>query len=358
MSEIRVLIIQNYITHYNLPVYRLLGMEPGIDLTIAHYGKPGEKSEPGFKEIILSTGKIGPFYFFNQSIYRLCNGYDVVIAMGDIHFLSLMMLGKRIKRNYRLIYWGIGVSASYTNKLDQSKKWDFIRFFFMKGADGLIFYSDYPVNKYISKGFAREKLFVAPNTVSVTRTSEESFEKDSLLFIGTLYKEKGIYELLSAYKAATEKCKSIPVLNIIGSGDEYSNIESWIISNDLTSKIFLRGAIFKDIDLEPYFQKALITVSPHQAGLSVLKSMGFGVPFITRFDSITGGERFNIVNNETGIIYNTEDELVEIICDLEKNRSKYVEMGKKATRFYMANRLPSHMVKGFLDAINFVLKNK
>mgnify|MGYP007068799329 CR=1 FL=1 len=45
MQETKVLLIQNKITHYNLPVYNLLGKSPGIKLTIAHYDTNVKREE-------------------------------------------------------------------------------------------------------------------------------------------------------------------------------------------------------------------------------------------------------------------------------------------------------------------------
>jgi glycosyltransferase involved in cell wall biosynthesis len=359
MPPIKVLLIQNYIAHYNLPIYNLLGSKSDIDLTIAHFGKPVAEASAAYKEVLLTTWKKGPFILINDNIYSLCNSFDVVIAMGDIHFLDLMMLGKKRKRKYRLIYWGIGVSASYDNKFDADRKWDFIRYFFMRGADALLFYSSYPVDKYSNHGFMREKLFVANNTVKVTRSSNIEKTSESILFVGTLYKEKGIYELLDAYLKASSVDENLPILNIVGNGEEYSNIEKWIITYNLSQKIKLLGAIYDDATLEQLFMNAIVSVSPNQAGLSVLKSMGYGVPFITRFDSITGGERFNITNDVTGTIYNNPEELVDILCKMNEQKEKYKRMGAKALDFYDNFRLPEHMVQGFLDAIFYVLtKNR
>ncbi len=358
MGKTQVLLIQNYITHYNLPIYEIIGGHEGIDLTVAHFGKPGSGTTDKFREITLKVRKTGPFYLIKEDIFNICNRYDVVIAMGDIHYLSLMLLGRRVKRKFGLIYWGIGVSASYNHKLDQNRKWDFIRFFFMRGADALLFYSSYPVNKYINKGFDPETLFVADNTVKVKRTPGKERDPEIILFIGSLYKEKGINELLKAYHEAFSSDPELPGLVIIGSGQEAENIKEYIKTYNLEGKITLTGPVYDDDKLESFFLKAIAAISPGQAGLSVLKSMGYGVPFITRADSITGGERFNITNFETGIIYNNYSELVDILCNLENKKSEFRIMGEKALDFYNNYRLPEHMAAGFLKAINFVILKK
>ena len=237
MTIKKVLLIQNEITHYNLPIYNILGREDQIDLTIAHFGSKEVKKGMSFKEILLHYLKVGPIFFSKENLFRICEQYNVVICMADIHWFSLMSLCFKKKRKFKLIYWGIGVSASYTNKFDQNTKWDFIRFFLMKRADALIFYSLYPVEKYIRHGFKKERLFIANNTVEVHHSLKVLPQKDSILFIGMLYNEKGIFELLSAYKSAFIDNEELPDLIIIGDGDEFINIAFWISENNLKHKI-------------------------------------------------------------------------------------------------------------------------
>ena len=113
------------------------------------------------------------------------------------------------------------------------------------------------------------------------------------------------------------------------------------------------GAIYDFKKLEPYFRQSFACISPGQAGLTVLTSMGYGTPFITKVGAITGGEIFNIKNNENGIIYDQENDLTNIIIDIHKNRQKYITMGINARKFYMTNRRPDQMVVGLTEAIKY-----
>ena len=78
-------------------------------------------------------------------------------------------------------------------------------------------------------------------------------EKSSILFIGTLYAEKGIYDLLETYSQIIKSDTSYYQLNIIGGGSEYYKIYEWIQSKNLANKIHLIGAVYDEIILSKFF---------------------------------------------------------------------------------------------------------
>jgi len=261
-------------------------------------------------------------------------------------------------RKYKWISWGPGVTSSYNKKYDSNEFLNRFRYFIFKHADANIFYSDYPLIKYIKAGIKPEKLFVAPNTTHVTFNNGITFKKNKLIFVGTLYKQKGLFELLDAYKEVYKENKNIiKPLVIVGQGPEYDRIMYWIKDNNLEDLITLTGPIYDHTILEKYFREAYACISPGQAGLTVLTSMGYGTPFITRKNAITGGEIFNIEHGVNGILYNNSEELKEIIVDIINNPGKYIEMGERARQYYLKNRQIENMVNVFKDAVEFVKNN-
>jgi glycosyltransferase involved in cell wall biosynthesis len=356
LNKKKILIIYPKLFPYRIPIFNLLVEK--YDLTVLHSGMEiKENVDNSIKQIIVPIKHFGPFSSFMLNLHKICKRYDVVISEGSTRYLDRNLLIVNRFRSYKWINWGIGVSASYNKKFDQNKKFDSVRHFLYKMSDASIFYSDYPVPKYLSVGFDESTLFVANNTTAVSYNENIEYKKDSILFIGTLYKAKRIYDLLHAYNDAFKKIgKSIP-LNIIGDGDEYSNITKWINNNGLTDNINLVGPIFDQEKVEPYFRKAFACISPGQAGLSVLTSMGHGTPFVTKRSAITGGEIFNIDSGKTGVLYDNSEELKDIVCDISNNPPKYVQMGKEARNYYLEHRRPDQMAKAIINAIEFVGRN-
>lgn len=351
----KVIILYNRLFHYRIPVWNELTKY--CDLTVTYSegdGKVPDGMEVLFKIKHLPARSFSGFVLQKENIRKLCHKYDAVIAYGNITWLKYSTLPWFNKTP--VIYHTIGVSASYGKGFDEHKEWDKIRNIFYSRADALAFYTDYPIAKYEAMGIPREKMFVAPNTVAVAQISEER-EKNTVLVIGTLYKEKGIQSLLEVYKELRPTYK-LPLLNIIGKGPDYDSIREWIMKNNLQDLIVLRGAIFDVNEKAKYFAQALACISPKQAGLTVLESMGYGVPFVSSKNAITGGELLNVHNGVDGVVMESEKDLSAVVRDISEHPEKYIEMGKKAKDFYDNNRTPRHMAQGFWDAIQYVIQKK
>lgn len=348
----KVLILYNQLFHYRIPVLNILAKK--CDLTVT-YSEGNEVSVPDnvdFKVIYLKPlFKSERFIIQRENIRKLSRNYDVVIAYGDITWLKFSTLPWFNKQ--KIIFWTLGVSASYDSGYDKNSTWDRVRAFFYKQADAMAFYTTYPIDKYERMGIPRERMFEAPNTVSVEQLDED-VEKDSLLFIGTLYRQKGIQYLLDAYKQNKDNPNLIP-LNIIGKGPDSEYISNWILENNMVEMISMKGAIYDNAEKAKYFARAYACISPLQAGLSVLESMGYGVPFVTIKNAITGGELFNIHHGIDGITMENISELPNIVADIFDNKNKYIKYGLKAKEFYNNYRKPEHMADGLWKAIQYVL---
>lgn len=346
----KVLLIQQVIPSYRIPIFNLLA--ESVDLTVVYEsGAVPEGVRFAVKKVSLfHIPRVGKVY--RGGLGKLTRGYDVVINSYDTPVYVARRLGRLKRRGFGLVHWGIGVSASYSARYDaddQNKRfYDGI----LRASDACLFYSDYPTEKYAAQGWPREMLFTAPNTVLV-QPDDTPRKKDTLLFLGSLYPQKGFDELLEQYELACRENADVPRLVIIGDGSERGRIEAWTRGHGLAERVEFTGAIFDDTALGHYFAAAIACVSPNQAGLTVLKSMGCGVPYITRRDAITGGELFNIHDRENGVLYDRADELKNILLDLTEHPETYMLYGSNARAYYEANRKPQGMADGFLAAISY-----
>lgn len=344
----KVLIISDRLEHYRIPLYESL--TDTVDLTVAYSNNIIEEDFK-FNKYIIGIASRGPFIVYKNLPYL--DNFDVVIFPFNIRCIQLIKF-LFVKNKFKLFVFGIGVSASYNKFYDADKKLDFIRYYILKKSDGGIFYEKYPEVKYVSMGISPLKLSVAYNTVSSNLKfdfQDKTFE--SFIFIGSLYKQKKIFDLLNAYQIVVrENSDKIPLLEIVGSGDESENIKKWIETNSLGSKVILHGALNKDEELSPIFQRAIACISPGQAGLSVQKCFSYGVPFITSINSITGGEALSIIDKETGFIYDSSIVgLAKVLNTIVRKDIDIKDMSEKCYIFYKNFRNVNIWKDGFLRNI-------
>jgi glycosyltransferase involved in cell wall biosynthesis len=349
----KVLLIQQVIPSYRVPIFNLLA--ESVDLTVVYEsGAVPDAARFSVKKAdIYHIPRVGKVY--RGGLRRLTQGYDIVINSYDTPVYAVKRLGQLKRRGFGLVHWGIGVSASYSSHFDAAGADQTFYNSILQASDACLFYSDYPVKKYTALGWPSEKLFTAPNTVFV-QPDDVLRERNTLLFLGSLYPQKGFDELLEQYLLAYQENPRVPKLVIIGDGSQRARIGNWIREHGLSDRITLAGAIFDDAVLGQYFASGIACVSSNQAGLTVLKSMGCGVPYITRRDAITGGEIFNIHDRVDGVLYDKPEELKGVLLDLTEHPETYMLYGNKARAHYEATRKPQDMVNGFLSAIEYAAR--
>jgi glycosyltransferase involved in cell wall biosynthesis len=347
---LKVFIQQAKIPKYRIDIFNLLSKR--YCLTVIHEGPIISKKIANFNQIIKKRYTLGPFFY--QNFFNLVDRADILITEANLRYLFNNLILAFFPRKYKWISWGIGLSASYKNKFDSNNQFDFFRYLFFGRSDALLFYSSYPVKKYKSAGILQHKLFVAHNTIS--NKCEFSKNRNYFVFIGSLHKGKGLLDLVKEYNFALKSSgNKLPPLIIIGGGQMKNELKSLIKKEKIKTKVKLYGYIFDKNKLNKLISKALFSVSPKQAGLSVLHSMSCGVAFVTSKNAITGGEIFNI-SSKNGILINDIKQLRDIFLDAYKNQKKYILIGKNAYNFYYKNRSLNIMANGFLDAINYARK--
>lgn len=347
-------VTQRELLHYRLPIFKLVNAEENIELTLGHCGK--QKKQDDMPEILLKNKKYGPLNKF-EDFAKICDQFDVILCMAYFQNLAILKMLLNRKRKYKVVLWSIGVRASTKGHgYDSESNLDGLKEFFFKKGDALLFYSDYPIAKHEARGIPREKMFVANNTVEVLKIDpDEVTEKTQFLFVGSLYATKGLDVLIEAYANAYKECPGLYDMIIVGDGDR-PRYEAMIKNLGLENKIKLTGGIYEEKGLAEQFTKSILCLSPNQAGLTVLKSLGYGVPFVTAKDAITGGERFNVIEGETGFFCDSREAITKLMVDSFNNPEKYKVVGKKAYDYYWANRTPQRMAQGIIDAIKYVTK--
>lgn len=351
----KVLILQKIIPSYRYPLFDELNKR--FDLTV------GYQDQIHSNEVQFKTKKINAIVLFNLYLptvkfFKTCHAFDVIIIMPDLHFLNYCMLPFLLSKS-KIISWSIGMRASYALLYDTEREKTFLDSVMCKilnRCDANIFYYKHPL-KFWGNLIDPNKVFIGFNTVKAEKLDNiNQKKKDSILFLGSLIKGKGVIDLIKSFeKISLKKKDSNLILNIIGDGPEFDRLDIYIKQKGFSKKIFLKGAIYDEEVLESYFKKAICLISPGQAGLTVLKSFAFGVPFITSNNAITGGERLNIVNGFNGLFFKDQKGLDDILDRCLNDKVFFQKMGKNAYDFYWNEARMDLMVEGFEKAIYYAL---
>lgn len=356
MGKLKVLILQNELSGYNVEVYNILSKQ--YDLTVGFYQNDKSVIDCFFQKRRFRYKKIGPFFII-PGLRQFARSFDVVTSLADLHVLSYISLlfGKR---TYKIISWGIGFRCSYIHPYDVHRKHglvDKINEIIGNRYDANIFYMENAKEFWRGTGFKLDKVFIAPNTTGVVPIELNPEKKNNILFVGTLYRGKGLDLLFKSFSKVVDKQRTDTKLVIVGNGEMREELELLAKEKGISDNVVFTGGIYNEEELSHQFENALLCVSPTQGGLTCPKSMGYGVPFVCRKDAITGGEIYHITDGVNGIMYDKDDDLIDILSDAIKNPNRYIEMGICAKKYYDNNATPWHMAQGAVKAIEYVTKN-
>ena len=336
----KVLILYNCVMHYRKPVFNLLAKK--YQVTILHSGEPSVTADDDYSEIITPVKKLGPFMLQSGVFKEAFNdSYDIIISLCDVRWINILIYLLFKKSSQRHILWGAW--------LTKSRIANHMRAFFMKKADASIFYTYEALADFLDYGMAEQTMYVANNTCDVGSRikSFESSVKNRILFVGSLNKRKENDVLLKAFANIKSQIPSGTLLTLIGEGSESQSLKALSSELELGPEVEFIGKINDPEKLKPYYQEAIVSVSFGQAGLSVLQSLGYGVPFLTKHNAISGGEKTNIKNNLNSVFcddnqQSLEASLIKLCNDIDYSRS----LGEAAFNYYSQYCTVENMTQG------------
>lgn len=335
-------ILDHRLMHYRAPLFeRLSGLH---DIEVVHRG-PELSGDWRFRQRVIEYIKLGPFYFLKNDIP---SDVDVLVVMQNLRLIQYWFLPFKFWRKFALVFWGIGVSSS-GGLARRRNLISIVRGFCSAFADGIGFYSTYPLSFYPKR--VLEKAVVVGNSVeSPTAENTSAARKDSVLFIGTLDARKGLpllFRVFARYLQALPADGAVRLLRVVGDGPQRKELEALSKDLGISEAVCFEGAVTDPEVKKAFFATAAVTVSPLQAGLSVAESFSFGVPFITHKSPVSGGEYLSIKDGENGFLFETEDDLLAALLKIGNDAAERVRLGNNAYEFYRANLQMSQFAERF-----------
>lgn len=335
-------VLDHRLMHYRAPLFEQLSK--WHDVVVVHRG-PALGGDWSFKQKVVTYRKVGPFDLVSSSVPP---EVDVLVVMQNLRLIQYWLLPFMFWRRYALVFWGIGVSSS--GGLAKKKSLlSHVRGFCSSFADGIGFYSSYPLDFYPRR--AIEKAVVVGNSVeSPTAENTADHPKDSILFIGSLDARKGLpllFRAFARYLKTLPASADVRVLRVVGDGAVRGELEALAADLNISSSVRFEGAVTDAGRKKTFFASAAVTVSPLQAGLSVAESFSFGVPYVTHRNPISGGEYLSIKDGENGFLFDSEDDLLAALQRIGNDAAERVRLGNNAYKFYCENLQMSQYAERF-----------
>lgn len=320
-----IFLYQNKLAHYRIDLLEVLNAK--ISFTLLLKEAPDQDLVNGltFPVQVLNSWKFGGFTYL---IMPRIGSKDLLIAEADITILNWLLV-----RKSRIIFWGFWRTNSSIANL--------FRLWLMSRAKANMFYAKSHLDWAVSKGISESRCVHVNNTIVVEpilRNRDtfpglnDQFSRLNLIFIGTLNKRKGLDKVILVL-ANVEF--SNWHFNILGDGPEQDSLKALVMSLKLSDKVSFVGRVNEIERQREYFKNSHFSISYHQAGLSVLTSLAYGVPVIVHEDAISGGEIENVINYRNGFRVRGDEELYYLLHFLYNNSCIYRRMSSNAISHYV-----------------------
>jgi len=247
-------------------------------------------------DVILSS----KYIFFNKfDIYIGANNFDVFPAI----FLRIFFK-KRIKK---IIYFATDFSEDRFKSPILNKIYYLTEKIVIKYADLVISNTKRSETKRVEYGLNLSKSLIIPNGLYLNKPSfkNKSIDKSSFIYIGSVTKEHGLYELLEKLKPIIKK------FILIGDGNDWKRIIMYLKNNKINSEIYHKKnhefvinylQKFNGFGLAPYNIKSKWTY--YCSPLKINEYIGCGCPVI--LSSVPEISQY-IEKKKLGIVYKKLD---------------------------------------------------
>lgn len=346
----KILLVSNYVFHYRMNNYNYFYEEflkLGYEFQVLTESAQTVDFPIRFK---LTVKKQNPFSYY-QFIRKL--NPDVVITFLHLKDYILFFVNFFCKAmGIPLIYWNFGINIFTPDTRFKNALYYHVH----NISDAIILYS--PAEKIYIRKKNHHKLFVANNTLNLTVLDRAQFsDKDYLknkygvkenhviLFIGRINRSKDLDSLLECFR--DEKC----ALVIVGKGIREDQLE--IVKN--TPNYYYLGEIYNFNEVGSIFFCSDVFSIPGNIGLALIEALFWGKPVVT-YSGVNTPEIYYLKDGYNGYIVNNKAELKKKILDLFKYPEKYNQLSANARSTYENQAHIKYMFKGFIEAVNFVLK--
>jgi len=274
----------------------------------------------------------------------------VVITLHDYKIICpsyLMLSGNEIcEKCIGGKYYNCLLSRCHKNSFSASFVYTLETYFnhFLKKYDTIDYFicpSLFIMGKFSEAGIPKNKLVHLPNFIDLNKYNPSYENKNYILFVGRLSKEKGVFTLIKAVRNLDVNLK------IVGDGPLKIELTKYVkqnLINNITFEGYKTG-----IELGEYFKNALFVVVPSEwyenYPMSILESFAYGKPVV---GAELGGIPELVINGCTGYTFESGNvkSLKNSIQHMLYDHKSIVQMGKSArNKIEIEHNEKNHLAK-------------
>ena len=292
--------------------------------------------------------------------------YDVVFVDGNPRYLSHFFLASylRIFASRKVVLW----TMVHTYTANPITGW--IRLAWTRFFKKVLVYTDYEAELLKNSGYkgvcigmnngldqsAIDKVREDWNeeSLSVWKQQMKLSRKRVILSCTRLIRKNKLDEFMRQFAQLGAKYSDI-LWVVIGDGEERERLEELARELSLTNAVRFMGSIFEEAELAPWFLSAEVCVHPGAIGLTLLHSLGYGLPVLTHDERKYHGPEFAAITNRENSYtykYGDYDSLRFELCSILENKRGLKKC--KINALYTARNIYNTdvMVDRFLKLVN------
>jgi glycosyltransferase involved in cell wall biosynthesis len=333
-----VVFVQTVIPDYRVRFFRALEEELGPQLLLVSGEDDWGRDLPHVDGIAHATARNRFFLrrrlLWQSDVVRTALAARVAILNLNPRILStwVVLLGRRL-RGRRTVLWG-----HVWPRAGQASRTEHVRGVMRRLANVLVVYTE--SEAMLARSLRGSHVVVAAPNALYSRAelgaADPPERTTDFVCVGRLIDEKRPQLVLDAFERALEELPDDTKLVFVGDGPRRGSLEAAVEARGLVARVVFRGRVSALDDLRRVYEPAIASVSPGTAGLSVIQSLGFGVPVIVTDDARHGPEIEATVEGENAVFFDgsSPDALERALVAVAAGRDEW-----RARRPTIAGRL-------------------
>lgn len=300
-----IVFVQTVIPDYRVRFFRALEEELGPQLLLVSGEDDWGRDLPHVDGIAHATARNRFFLrrrlLWQSDVVRTALAAQVAILNLNPRIVStwVVLLGRRL-RGRRTVLWG-----HLWPRAGRASRTERVRGVMRRLANVLVVYTESEAR--LARSLRGSHVVVAAPNALYSRTelgaSDPPERTTDFVCVGRLIDEKRPRLVLDAFEQALAALPDETKLVFVGDGGLRESLESAADERGLAERVVFRGHVAALDDLRRVYGPAIASVSPGTAGLSVIQSLGFGVPAIVTDDARHGPEIEATVEGENAVFF-------------------------------------------------------